>query len=195
VSCSMPSPGCLQGADTDHWLFAADATAAGDPIEIGAAAEVLMPAVTMPGLNRLPLALASSKSFLGHSEPAAGVVGMLHAAHMLGHAMLPPIARLLQLNPYVEAAVAATHGQWSMPRQSAGLVAGAASAASSPEQQALRNVGTSAFAFQGEMLRMQFPCLSQKKLCYVVNWLRMCHRSSASLRDRVRLPETVRVVL
>jgi acyl transferase domain-containing protein len=110
-----------------------------------------MPAVTMPGLNCLPLALASSKSFLGHSEPAAGIVGMLHATQMLGHAMLPPIAHLVQLNPYVEAAVAVTKRQWSMPRQTAGLVAVAASAAMSPEQQALRNIGTSAFAFQGEL--------------------------------------------
>lgn len=132
--------------------LAAVATAAGDPIEIGAAAEVLMPAVTMPGLHRLPLALASSKAFLGHTEPAAGMVGMLHAAYMLGHAMLPPIAHLVQLNPYVEAAVAGTRGQWSMPRQTAGLVGVAASAASSPDQLALRNVGTSAFAFQGEPL-------------------------------------------
>lgn len=127
--------------------------AAGDPIEIGAAAEVLVPSLTMPGLHRLPLALASSKSFLGHSEPAAGVVGMLHAAHMLGHAALPPIAHLVQLNPYVEAAVAVTSGHWSMPRQSAGLVGLAAADGTSPEQQALRNIGTSAFAFQGEFPR------------------------------------------
>jgi acyl transferase domain-containing protein len=141
--------------------YSAVSTATGDPIEIGAAAEVLMPAVTMPGLNRLPLALASSKSFLGHSEPAAGVVGMLHAAHMLRHAMLPPIAHLVQLNPYVEAAVAATRGQWNMPRQTAGLVAVAASAAMSPEQQALRNVGTSAFAFQGGLLhKHMYLCFS-----------------------------------
>jgi acyl transferase domain-containing protein len=110
----------------------------------------------MPGLDRLPLALASSKSFLGHSEPAAGVVGMLHAAHMLGHAMLPPIAHLVQLNPYVAAAVAATWGHWSMPRQAAGLVGLAGADGVSPEQQALRSIGTSAFAFQGKPLH----CLS-----------------------------------
>jgi acyl transferase domain-containing protein len=125
--------------------------AAGDPIEVGAAAEVLVPSLTMPGLDRLPLALASSKSFLGHSEPAAGIVGMLHAAHMLRQAALPPIAHLVQLNPYVEAAVAGSRGHWSMPRQSAGLV-GLAAAAGMSQQQAQRSVGTSAFAFQGKPL-------------------------------------------
>lgn len=122
----------------------------GDPIEVGAAAEVLLP----PGSSSskpAALVLASSKSFLGHAEPAAGVVGMLHAAHMLSHGMVPPIAHLQQLNPYVQAAATVASGMWSMPRQAAGLLHAAAASTVSAEQQALGTIGTSAFAFQGEV--------------------------------------------
>jgi Beta-ketoacyl synthase, C-terminal domain len=47
-------------------------TSLGDPIEIGAAAAVLLRG------ERPPLVAASIKSWLGHAETAAGVLGLLH---------------------------------------------------------------------------------------------------------------------
>jgi acyl transferase domain-containing protein len=90
-----------------------------------------------------PLVLASSKSWLGHAEPGAGVVGLLHAASMLSQRAAAPVAHLRTLNPYVEAALAGSSSpsSWSLPRQSAGL-------ATLPGSQ-LGCIGTSAFAFQG----------------------------------------------
>ena len=45
-------------------------TPLGDPIEMGAAAAVLLTGARLSASN--PLALASSKSIVGHAEPAAG---------------------------------------------------------------------------------------------------------------------------
>lgn len=128
----------------------------GDPIEIGAAAAVLSEQNGLQASGRLPpLVAAASKSWLGHAEPAAGVVGLLHASHTLQHGLLAPIALLRQVNDYVShslaqvrsgSSTAAEARIWSMPRQSCGL---ATSHQFLPGQQpVLGALGTSAFAFQ-----------------------------------------------
>ena len=49
---------------------------AGDPIELGAAQAVLL-----QGAQRTaPLQIAAAKSWLGHTEAASGVMGLLQAA-------------------------------------------------------------------------------------------------------------------
>lgn len=53
-------------------------TSLGDPIEVGALAAVF--AAAAPA-GSAPLALMAGKSLIGHSEPAAGVMGLTHA-HM-----------------------------------------------------------------------------------------------------------------
>ena len=61
-------------------------TSLGDPIEVGALAAVLG-----AGPPRgMPLALIAGKSMIGHSEPAAGVMGIAHAQLAVAlHASLP----------------------------------------------------------------------------------------------------------
>jgi len=93
-----------------------------------------------------PLVLAASKSWLGHSEPAAGMVGMLHAACAISRALAPPNAHLIHVNIYVEAVLRScpggqVQGSWSLPRQHGGLPAAGSAGAG-------RTSGTSAFAFQ-----------------------------------------------
>lgn len=63
----------------------------GDPIEVGAAVSVLQPT----GSNK-PLLLTGLKSELGHSEPAAGVMGLLRLAAQVRGCSLPTGCRVSQ---------------------------------------------------------------------------------------------------
>ncbi|GBG00647.1 type I polyketide synthase, partial [Raphidocelis subcapitata] len=121
-------------------------TGLGDPIEVGAAAAVFGGGsgggVGADGTP--PLLLAASKSWAGHAEPAAGVVGLLAAACQGRGREVAPIAHLRSLNPLVALALegGAIGGRgWSLARQSGG--------AASHDPQAATRCGVSAFAFQG----------------------------------------------
>lgn len=114
-------------------------TPLGDPIEVGALAAVFI-TPSAPHLTA-PLVLTASKSWMGHSEPAAGFVGMMHA--QLGCAQRALLAQLhlRNLNPSVGEAIRGGRGRGSfLPRQ-LGSTAGVGGDVS------LR-AGVSAFAFQ-----------------------------------------------
>ncbi|MCB9896965.1 MAG: SDR family NAD(P)-dependent oxidoreductase [Planctomycetes bacterium] len=70
-------------------------TSLGDPIEIAA-----LDAVFGPGRER-PLLVGSVKTNIGHSEPAAGVAGLIKVVLALRHAALPPHLHLREPNPHV----------------------------------------------------------------------------------------------
>jgi NADPH:quinone reductase-like Zn-dependent oxidoreductase/3-oxoacyl-(acyl-carrier-protein) synthase len=152
VLAALHSAGLSPG-DVSSLSMHGTGTSLGDPIEVGAAAAVLVEAqqgaAAAAAAAAVPrgqtLVLASSKSWLGHAEPAAGIVGMVHAHHMLQQRSVCPIGHLRSLNPYVERALEGAPGACSLPRQSAGL----AEAAFRAEQQAGQACGVSAFAFQG----------------------------------------------
>ncbi|KAI8473972.1 MAG: thiolase-like protein [Monoraphidium minutum] len=118
-------------------------TPLGDPIEVGALAAVFG-GTSRSGSAPAPLLLSASKSWLGHAEPAAGMVGLLQAARQVSGAEAPPIGHLRTLNPLVASALGdggARGGRaWALPRQAGGV--------GSPEAAALARVGVSAFAFQ-----------------------------------------------
>jgi acyl transferase domain-containing protein len=76
-------------------------TPLGDPIEVGAAAAALVEGRPAAQRAAQPLVLMASKSWLGHAEPAAGMVGLVHTAAALGHAAALGISHLRGLNPYV----------------------------------------------------------------------------------------------
>ena len=99
---------------------------------MGAAAAVLN-----AGSRAAPLVLTASKSWIGHSEPAAGVVGLTHASVALTRSLQLPILHLGPVNPYVEALMDRQPDAWAAPRQPAALAAGGMAAS------------VSAFAFQG----------------------------------------------
>jgi NADPH:quinone reductase-like Zn-dependent oxidoreductase/acyl carrier protein len=111
-------------------------TPLGDPIEVGAAA-----AVFVDGLVRPPLTLMASKSWLGHAESGAGMVGVAHAAMAGGQAAALGLSHLRELNPYVIGSVAAAAEAWSLPRQTFGAPA--------PSAMPEALCGISSFAFQG----------------------------------------------
>jgi acyl transferase domain-containing protein len=124
-------------------------TGLGDPIEVGALAAVFSSSggrAASAGAQA-PLLLGASKSWLGHAEPAAGVVGVAHAAREMAGRLAPPIAHLRALNPYVSrflepaAPGGAPHAArgFGIGRQQGGAAA--------PEAAALAR-GVSAFAFQ-----------------------------------------------
>lgn len=115
-------------------------TALGDPIEVGAAATVLL----NPGLCRSSaLHLTAAKSLIGHAEPAAGIVGIIKLASILEHTATDPLLHLGTVNAYVASTLraAAQHG--------------AAYCASAPRQRTNGGSrtalvgGISSFAFQG----------------------------------------------
>ena len=68
-------------------------TPLGDPIEVGALAAVLAAARSSSATGQ-PVVLAAGKTSMGHTEPAAGLVGTAHAAQALGAALLQPILHL-----------------------------------------------------------------------------------------------------
>ena len=65
-------------------------TPVGDPIEFRSLASVY-------GANGNPCALASAKSNLGHTEAAAGAVGIVKAILSLQHGLVPPLAHFTRL--------------------------------------------------------------------------------------------------
>jgi acyl transferase domain-containing protein len=74
-------------------------TSLGDPIEVGALAAAVVE--RRPSTGMTPMALLAAKSWSGHAEPGAGMVGVVHAQAALGQAALLPILHLQDINPYV----------------------------------------------------------------------------------------------
>lgn len=70
-------------------------TPLGDPIEVGAAIAVLRQ--NPAGLAAQPFRLSADKSWHGHTEPAAGLLGLYHAAASLQAAAFAPICHLIEV--------------------------------------------------------------------------------------------------
>ncbi len=74
-------------------------TPLGDPIEVGAAAAAL-------GVDSRTLQLSAAKSLMGHAEPAAGTVGIVHASEMLRQSAGSMFPHLRSPNPHVVSVLA-----------------------------------------------------------------------------------------
>ncbi|MGK7876652.1 MAG: SDR family NAD(P)-dependent oxidoreductase [Xenococcaceae cyanobacterium] len=72
-------------------------TSLGDPIEVGALAEVLCKNRSFDN----PLVIGSAKTNLGHLEAAAGMVGLIKVVLSLQHRQIPPHLHFSQPNPYI----------------------------------------------------------------------------------------------
>ena len=79
-------------------------TSLGDPIEAGSLAAVVL---ADRDANEV-LAAGSGKANVGHTEPAAGMTGIVRLASALCNAMATPNAQLRALNPHVGAALLGT---------------------------------------------------------------------------------------
>ena len=113
-------------------------TPLGDPIEVGAAAAVLCSPSHATHSRQQPLALEASKSHQGHAEPAAGLIGLLHAAHAMTHGLRHAVMHLRSTNTFLTSALQS--GPCNVGRQSSPSALGDASATA--------RMGISAFAFQ-----------------------------------------------
>ncbi|SFK44601.1 non-ribosomal peptide synthetase [Falsiroseomonas stagni] len=100
-------------------------TALGDPIEMHA-----LRAVFGTRADR-PLHVASVKTNIGHCEAAAGTAGLIKAALMLQHQVIPPSLHFTRLNPHIDLAGADIR----VP--------------TTPVHGGVRRVGVSSFGFSG----------------------------------------------
>ena len=92
--------------------------ALGDPIEVNA----LLAALSEKGSERTAvprLALTASKTAFGHTEGAAGLTGLLHAAGDAQARRWAPVVNLGRLNPYVAQCLDTAARGCFVPRQSA----------------------------------------------------------------------------
>ena len=111
-------------------------TPLGDPIELGAVSSVFD-----SRSHGSPVTLMASKGFLGHTEPAAGVVSLIMAVSTLQNSADFPIMHLRTLNPLLTGILAGSSGGVvTLPRQGGPLPQG---------QHPLASTGISSFAFQG----------------------------------------------
>merc|ERR1719399_2438265 len=112
-------------------------TALGDPIEVGASSAVL-------GAQVGAIVLSAGKTCIGHTEPAAGISGIVHAMTAMSSATVHPLLHLTQVNPHLEGILS---GQEQA--KSRFMLARSAAPRAMSETQSLEGCGVSSFAFQG----------------------------------------------
>ena len=126
--------------NANHLYCAFAGTPLGDPIEFGAAAAVMAADDAIPS----PVSLLAAKSWCGHSEPAAGMLGLAHAHLALSQQAALPVLHLRNLNPHIASAFSsqASDMRKMVTTRQTGPMAGVQAGAQF-------YCGTSAFAFQG----------------------------------------------
>ncbi|MFJ8568484.1 polyketide synthase [Streptomyces sp. NPDC093514] len=88
----------LGPADIGHVEAHGTGTALGDPIEV----EALAAALGGRTGAATPVLLGSAKANLGHTESAAGVLGLIKAMLSLRHRAVPPLPHFTTLNPRID---------------------------------------------------------------------------------------------
>jgi|HubBroStandDraft_1064217.scaffolds.fasta_scaffold00052_11 acyl transferase domain-containing protein/acyl carrier protein len=99
-------------------------TSLGDPIEVRALQDAFRTYTAATGF----CALGSAKANIGHTLPAAGVVGLIKALLAIRHATIPPALHLDRLNPHIELEGSAFHAPTEARPWPAGLRRAAVSA-------------------------------------------------------------------
>lgn len=88
--------------EIDYFEAHATATPLGDPIEFSVLSELFSSRVK-------PLYIGSVKSNIGHTEPVAGLAGVIKGLLMLKHQMIPPQVNFQKVNPYIRLAESPFH--------------------------------------------------------------------------------------
>ncbi|QMT59120.1 SDR family NAD(P)-dependent oxidoreductase [Legionella sp. PC997] len=83
--------------EIDYFEAHATATRLGDPIEFSVLQELFAPRIK-------PLYIGSVKSNIGHTEPVAGLAGVIKGLLMLKHQIIPPQANFQEVNPLIRLA-------------------------------------------------------------------------------------------
>jgi len=123
-----------------------------DPIEMGAIAAVVLAQSDRGNPRQQPLTLTAAKAMMGHSEPAAGLVGLLTIAAELTHSTAPGLLHLTSLNPYVSSVLnaAASSSRSTGSGGGGGLVSMSRQTHGAPLVSGMQmHGGVSSFAFQG----------------------------------------------
>ena len=92
----------IAGSDISNLQMHGTGTPLGDPIELGAASAVLL---RRGSTRNSPLQLSGAKSFVGHGEPAAGMVGLTRIALSLTSLSSDYFLTLRTVNAYVSATI------------------------------------------------------------------------------------------
>eukprot|EP00854_Cymbomonas_tetramitiformis_P000816 gene816-1294_t len=123
-------------------------TGLGDPIEISAACAALRGKSMDPKDPKQSLSLSASKSFVGHTEPAAGMIGLAHSMQEVCHRVGSGVLHFTALNPHISTLAKTTEcgAMLQVLKQPTGLAFSAGIADESSEE---FYVGVSSFAFQG----------------------------------------------
>ncbi|DBA84018.1 TPA: hypothetical protein ACH3X1_006502 [Trebouxia sp. C0004] len=142
--------GSLDGRQVSQLQMHGTGTPLGDPIEMGAVAAVIL-AQSDSGTPRWqPLTLTAAKAMMGHSEPAAGLVGLLTIAAELTHSTAPGLLHLTSLNPYVSSVLNAAGSSGRSTGSGGGLVSMSRQTRGAPLVSGMQmHGGVSSFAFQG----------------------------------------------
>ena len=117
---------------------------------MGAIAAVIL-AQSDRGIPRQqPLTLTAAKAMMGHSEPAAGLVGLLTIAAELTHSTAPGLLHLTSVNPYVGSVLNAAGGSGRGTGSGGSLVSMSRQTHGAPLVSGIQvHGGVSSFAFQG----------------------------------------------
>ena len=130
-------------------------TALGDPIEIGAAAQVVL-----QGRGASPdgvVSVTAVKTMVGHSEAAAGLAGLLQSGLQMEQAASLPVQHMRTCNPLVGGILSGSAGDGGANGEASGAAAARMHVARAPSgrpvgaeaREGAAVWGTSAFAFQG----------------------------------------------
>ncbi|KUI66526.1 Lovastatin diketide synthase LovF [Cytospora mali] len=95
IRAAYANAGISNFNDTSYLEFHGTGTQAGDPTEVTGAASVFAPSRD----PKKPLYIGSVKSNIGHSEPAAGISGLLKAVLSIENGMIPGNPTFIDPNP------------------------------------------------------------------------------------------------
>ncbi|UKZ80175.1 Type I Iterative PKS [Trichoderma virens FT-333] len=98
IRCAYANAGITNFNDTTYLEFHGTGTQAGDPQEVKGVASVF----SASRLPEKPLIIGSIKSNLGHSEPAAGISGVLKAVLAIEHGVIPGNPTFITPNPKID---------------------------------------------------------------------------------------------
>ena len=128
-------------------------TSLGDPIEAAAIADVYVKRHAKESFQHQPLVLEASKSYVGHTELTAGIMGLLQPLIGITKARSDKIMHLSTLNPYVNRIASARVGSIITARQTQACVHDVGFVSTSTEctsrMRTCQSAGVSGFAFQG----------------------------------------------
>ena len=158
ITCALKSGG-IDASQVDMIVVHGTGTPLGDPIEVGALADVL------GVFHRQPFCMLSVKSCFGHTEGAAGLTGALLSVEAARRIAFTPIVNLRNLNTYLMPIFQMFHMGLAIPKEASPNP----NAALSAETYA----GTSSFGITGvnaHLLTSSRESLPERKSCATHQW-------------------------